>query len=182
MRRTPRKKVDTSHQGNDQIEEPALMSVADSNKKTRLGKPTPRRAAPAAETELMKMPLFFEHQTDKERNWTGETHEVRIVGNSLRDPQDREAACYLAGTWRIGDDRFRFIQFPSAVMVRLENEGQPSKEFGPLENVRLVDGVIRYGSQLQEHLARFEQASRGWRLWGDQSLWTTIVFLPAPPS
>lgn len=158
------------------------MSVVDSNKKTRLRKPTSRRAAPAAEAEVMKMPLFFEHQTDKERNWTGETHEVRIVGNSLRDPQDREAACYLAGTWRIGEDRFRFIQFPAPVMVRLEAEGQPNKEFGPLENVRLIDGVVRFGSQHQEHLARFEQASRGWRLAEDRSLWTTIVFLPAPPA
>ena len=128
----------------------------------------------------MKMPLFFEHQTDKERNWTGEAHEVRIEGNSLRDPQGREAACYLAGTWRIGEDKFRFIEFPSAVMVQLEKEGEPSKLVGPFANVRLVDGVIRFGNLHQEHLCRFEQASRCWRLREDQSLWTTIVFLPAP--
>jgi hypothetical protein len=157
------------------------MSVVDSNKKTRLGKPTTRRASRAVEAEPLKMPLRFEHQTDKERSFTGETQEVRIVANSLRDPLGREAGYYSAGTWRIGDDRFRFIEFPSAVTVRLEGDNQPSKVIGPLEQVRLVDGVIRFGSGQQDFLARFEQSTRCWKLREDQSLWSTVVIQPAPP-
>jgi hypothetical protein len=134
-------------------------------------------SAPAA-APATSMPIQFEHQTDKGRSWTGETPNVRIVANSLRDPADREAAYYAAGTWRVGDERFRWIAFPTAVHVRFEHEGREWSSPQPLENVRLVDGVVRYGQNHQQHLARYDQPSKCWRLSDDQSLWSTVIFSP----
>lgn len=126
------------------------------------------------------MPLHFEHQSDKQHSFTGEAHEVRIVGNSLHDEHGREAAYYSAGTWRIGDERFRYVEFPTPVLLRLENAQQQSKVIGPLEHVRIIDGVVRFGADRQDHVARFDQPTRSWRLRDDQTLWQTLVLSPAP--
>jgi hypothetical protein len=144
---------------------------------------TVRRRAVAAEIreELKPVPamkIHFEHQSDTSRHWEGEVPTMRMVGSSIRGPQDREVATYLAGTFRTAADRFKWVDIQSPVRVEVQNDGGAATFVGVFDNLRLADGVLRAANDPLNYVARFEQPTRSWRLRHDLSLWNTLVFSP----
>jgi hypothetical protein len=151
----------------------------------------PRRRATRKSETMTREPLqpppaptmnvHFDHQTDTTRHWDGNVTVMRLVGNSVRGPQDREVAQYFAGTWRTPEDRFRFLEIGCPVRIELVGTDGTSTYWGIVEHLRITDGVIRAGRDFCEQVARFDQASRSWRLQKEQTLWPSIVFSPVPP-
>ena len=157
-------------------------STRSTTRKPRAATRKPRSVAAAeVREELIPAPtmkIHFEHQTDPTRNWDGDVTGMRIVGNSIRGPQDREVAMYQAGIFRSNADRFKAIEIRCPVRVELQNEEGPVTLLGIFEGLRLVDGVLRASNDPRGCLARFDQSTRSWRLRQDQSIWSTLIFSP----
>ena len=151
--------------------------------KTRKPRATTVRRAVAAEireelTPAPAMKIHFEHQSDAGRHWEGEVPTMRMVGSSIRGPQDREVATYLAGTFRTASDRFKWVDIQSPVRIEVQNGDGEATFVGVFDNLRLADGVLRAANDPSNYVARFEQPTRSWRLRHDLSLWNTLVFSP----
>jgi hypothetical protein len=124
------------------------------------------------------MKIHFEHQSDATRHWLGEVPVMRMVGSSIRGPQDREVAMYQAGTFRTANDRFKWVDIHGPVRVEVQVDGGDPTFIGVYDNLRLADGVLRATNDAQNYVARFDQPTRSWRMRHDQSLWNTMVFSP----
>jgi hypothetical protein len=163
-----------------------IVKSAESTPRPKTRKPRAtavRRRAATKEIreELIPAPVMkihFEHQSDAGRNWNGEVPAMRIVGNSVRGPQDREVAAYQAGTFRTAADRFKWIDIQSPVRVEVQNAEGVTTFLGVFDNLRLCDGVLRASNAPQEYVARLDQPTRSWRIRQDMSLWSTMIFTP----
>ena len=114
--------------------------------------------------------LHFEHPATRDDHSIGPAPYFRFAGSSLRaGPQDQEVASYAGGMWHINGRSFTTVTPQSPATVRFESADQSCSEtYGPFDQVRLVDGFMRYGNQFKQILARLDEQSQLWYVYPAQ--------------
>lgn len=91
-----------------------------------------------------------------------------------------EVATHHNGQWHHGDQHYTVIHLDSMAKVHFENDtGTTSSVHGPFDRLKVVDGSIRIGEGYKDVLARLDEGSKHWELYGEPGQWLRAIFLPA---
>lgn len=107
---------------------------------------------------------------------------VAITGERLT-VGGAEVATHHNGQWHHGGRHFTAILLDSAAVVHFEDDGgKASPVYGPFNRVRIVDGSIRAGDGFRDVLARLDERSKHWEVYGEPGEWLRAVFRPPGPA
>lgn len=105
--------------------------------------------------------------------------QVVITGERLTLDDD-EVATHQNGQWLVRGEHFTVILLDSPVKIYFEDDrGAQSFVFGSFGTVKIVDGSIRKGNDFKDVLARLDEGSKRWEVYGAPGEWLRALFLPA---
>jgi hypothetical protein len=91
-----------------------------------------------------------------------------------------EVATHDNGQWHYQGEHYTTILLDSPVRVRFEDDGgRSSLVHGPFDRLKVVDGSIRTGDRYSDVLARLDERSKHWEVYGEPGEWLRAVFAPA---
>lgn len=103
-----------------------------------------------------------------------------IIDGNCVQVSETEVAVHTAHAWILGHRRFVVLKISSRVTVRFETDTERSPEFGPFDQLWIVDGWILNDLDRDTPLAHFLYPESAWLLLHNQSLWGRVAFTDAP--
>ncbi len=110
--------------------------------------------------------LTFHFQTPLARDvfTVGPAPHFRLFGNTLcAGPNDQVVATYQGGYWHTEHGPFVVLTTSAPTQVRFEGS-LCDDDYGPFDEIRLVDGAIRYGLHPGKLLATLNEQKLLWHL------------------
>lgn len=93
---------------------------------------------------------------------------------------EREVAVHRNGQWHHDGRHYTAILMDSPARVSFEDDsGNRSLSYGPFETLKVVDGTIRTGDDFRDVLARLDEGSKHWIIYGMPGEWIRAVFAPS---
>jgi hypothetical protein len=103
---------------------------------------------------------------------------LRVTRTSLHAEEDETLASFRGGLWLTPEGKFGVLAVDSAVRVVFQG-GEPSQVYGPFERVLVVGGMLRYGAERNDHLARLDDQDGVWEVLWDHNRYPTVIFSPS---
>ncbi len=91
----------------------------------------------------------------------------------------QEVATHDNGQWHHRGQHFTTILLDSPARVHFEDDGaKKSAVHGPFDRLKVVDGSIRAGDGYTDVLARLNEGSKHWEVYGEPGEWLRAIFIP----
>lgn len=121
--------------------------------------------------------LHFEHPVNRQVRRVGPAPYFRITVDTLHaGPDEAVVGTYRDGLWTVDGESFLTIRLEEPARIRFEDDGAPcAAGYGPLADVRLVDGAIRHGPNARELLAKLDEDARAWYVYAEQKSCPAVV-------
>jgi hypothetical protein len=102
---------------------------------------------------------------------------LRVTKTSLQTEEGEALALFRGGLWLTPEGEFAVLAVDSPVRVVFQGD-EPSQAYGPFERALVVGGMLRYGSEPNDLLARLDDQGGEWEVLWDHSRYPTAVFSP----
>jgi hypothetical protein len=126
--------------------------------------------------------LQFEHPVSRQVHVVGPAPYFRLTGDDLRaGPNDTIVATYSNGVWSVEGATFLTIAVEDPTALRFEENGNghaSAAQYGPYDQLRVVDGAIRHGPNAIELLARLDETTQAWYVYPEQKNYRIVVLAP----
>ncbi|HEY5313142.1 MAG TPA: hypothetical protein VIK18_11510 [Pirellulales bacterium] len=98
-----------------------------------------------------------------------------IEGANLLSPDGQPVARHSGGSWWADDACYTALYTESPCVVHFENADARGPKWGPYEQLKFVDGILRAGADSEHLIATLIDAFAMWALRTDGSLWRRVV-------